>query len=344
MNKELNGICKLANQTINDVLNNAYFDAPIYEKSNRVCNEIKTYIPMIRNAAIDSMTEVYNGSNGVKNFEDKYITTLQEDFQPKFYLMLEKIYNQYKTFNHSEIQECIKRIIAKEFSYVYKNIQYIVAKELKLNVNFVASDSSCNVCKFVARNNTPTDDFICVDSCDSYFIRPAEIFDTDNLISNDIKFFNVPKKYKNSIASFYKMIKIRYPHMIKTNVKIKFITEYDLKDKFNDLADKIQFCFDSDSNEYVIVFDEYTYRHFILRAILDNSNVDSLLQEMYYRRISKDVIFTESKFISYLAEQNEQEFFYESAISYILNPNALFNIDVELYKWMQSAFEREVVI
>jgi len=38
MNKELNGICKLANQTINDVLNNAYFDAPIYEKSNRVCN------------------------------------------------------------------------------------------------------------------------------------------------------------------------------------------------------------------------------------------------------------------------------------------------------------------
>jgi len=73
MEKSLNGIAKLANQTINDVLVNSYFDAPIYEKSNQVCNELKVYIPMVRTAAIDSMTDVYKSSNELKSFEENYI-------------------------------------------------------------------------------------------------------------------------------------------------------------------------------------------------------------------------------------------------------------------------------
>ena len=344
MEKSLNGIAKLANQTINDVLVNSYFDAPIYEKSNQVCNELKVYIPMVRTAAIDSMTDVYKSSNELKSFEENYINDLQENFKQKFYIMLEKIYNQYKTFNHVDVQECVKNVIYKELSYVYKNVQYIVSKELNIATVFIACDSSCNVCKFVAQNNIPTKDFVSVDSCDSYFVRPSETFETDNLISNDIKFFNVPKKYKNSISSFYKMMKLRYPHMIKQNIKIRFITEYDLKDKFEDLSDKIQFCFDEYSQEYVIVFDERTYKHFILKALLNNEHMDSLFHDMYYHKISKDVIFTEAKFISYLAEQNEYEFFSESAIAYVLMPYELFKVDAKLYKWMQSVFEKEVVI
>jgi len=153
------------------------------------------------------------------------------------------------------------------------------------------------------------------------------LFETENLITGNIHIYNVPIKYKREIASFYKVTMLKFKHIMKTKARIQFTTSND-------------FLFKLIDNKYIIKFDYKTYKEFLLRALID-IKISDVIKDYYYTKINEQVIFPYNKFITYLASLNEEQFFIESLIAYILTPIKLKKIDNKLFDLIERYLEHE---
>lgn len=323
---------------INEILNNDYLNAPLYDKAESIKQELQHDVNVISQCAIKSVYEDYIPSNQYKDFIEKYTLSL-EDWKMEVYLVLEKINNAYHEFNINFLNS-FEQIVNKEIQYLYKNLQYIIIQENNLDVEFVCHDSACSVCKFVSENNLITKDFIKQDDCDSYFVKKVDTIETDNLISNGIHFYNVPKKYKRQVSSFYKLVSLRYSRYIKDKIKIKFVQEFDLEEKYKDITDLIEYLYDNNENIYYIKFDIKSFQYYILKALNDLQEVPNEVKNYYYDKLHKDVIFSKDKFINYLAGQSPEYYYVETFIAYILSPDKLKQLDKKMFDYWANEIER----
>ena len=310
----------------------------LYGKATCLMKTLQAFQQQIKQYAIESMDSTYVDSHDMQKFISEYNQNLENNWVKQLYLVMERVNNQFNGEFNTAVLDALMVIFNKEFSYFYKNIQYIVIKEKNLQMKFVAHDSCCNVCKFAKLNNFVTNDFITVDDCDSYFVKQADMMLVDNLVSGNIKIYNVPVKYKRSISSFYQLLKLRFGDFLKKSIKIKFVADFNFDDSKKDISDLIEYCYDKETNTYQIKFDEQTYKYYLVKSLLD-MDMPEKVNDLYYRN-NKNVIFKDRKFISYLAEQSAEDYFIESCIAYILSPDKLQEIDSEMYDILTMEFER----
>jgi hypothetical protein len=93
-----------------------------------------------------------------------------------------------------------------------------------------------------------------------------------------------------------------------------------------------------DDDESYIKFDYNSYKHDLLSAMLKLDNVPDKVKELYYAKLSKNVIFPKDRFITFLAEQNVNLYYKENFIAYILNPQNLEKIDKEVFDLIDGGF------
>lgn len=338
MEHSVRSISKELQIQIENILNNSYIDAPLFEKAESIKNALLNCVSSISNSAKQSMDETYQESKEYRQFIDTYCDSLV-DWKMQVYVVLEKINNEYHSFNRNFIQEFMQ-ICNQEIQFVFKNLQYIIIQEKQIPVKFISHHSACEVCKFAEQNEFVNKDFLSYDTCDSYFVKQTDMLETDNLISNDIRMYNVPKKFKKQIASFYKIVHLKYKDYIKNNVKIKFVQEFDFGEKYKNIIDCMQFCYDSETETNYIKFEPNSFQYYILKSILKTGNNYDEVKEIYYSKTSKDVILSDVKFINFLAGQSAEDYYYETLISYILNPEKLESIDKEIYNFWYTEIER----
>ena len=324
---------------INEILNNDYLDAPLYEKAEAITQELEKNIGAISQCAIKSMDRTYDiPSKAYKDFIEQYKDSLDE-WTKEVYLVLEKINNSYHEFNQQFLFS-FEKIVNKEIQFLYKNLQWIIIREKNIDVEFIAHNSSCLACHFMSDNDMTFQGDVIQDDCDSYFIKKPDTLEVDNLISNGIHIYDVPKKYKHQVASFYKMLSCKYKRFIKDKIKIKFVQEFNLDNKYKDITDLIEYLYDNDENMYLIKFDTKTFRYYILKSLLSLETIPDEVKNNYYDKLHKDVIFSGDKFINYLAGQSDEDYYQETFIAYVLSPDKLKQVDREMFMYWTNEIER----
>ena len=271
---------------------------------------------------------VINVSNKVDGFSNIYKDFVDNELRTKIKTLLK---NELSKITKEEKHNCIVDILKREIQYLYKKYQVLVID--KSLYKFVSHETSCAACKFAMQNKYVTDKFIEFDDCDSYFVKD-ELLETVNIETDYIKLFNVPKKYYRTVLSFYNFLQFKYQNLLKSNVNIEFKTCTKI-DKCLDDSVEVRFLYNKNEQQYHICFDLTTYRYYILKAILTNVLITEDVEKIYYSKLEND-IFASNKFISFLAKQNIEEYYMESLIEYILNPDKLYEVDEEIYNYFNK--------
>jgi len=312
-------------------------DTDLNSKANTIAEILTNGILLTTEQAVKNTDENYYVSANFQKMQSEHIEEIRTIWARQMYLFLEKKYGKIK---QGEFLDGLKKILCGEISNWYKKAQYQIIKERNLCMDFVCHDSACAICKCMEQNEYIEEKLLFGDTCDSYFVKPVNMMEVDNLISGTVKFYDVPKKYKKSVASFYKLTKIKFEKFMKNPIKIKFVAEFDYGDEYKDITDMINFVYDFGKNQFEIKFDDRTYQHDILKALFHDVKPTEKMVELYYAKTSKDVIFPKGNFITYLAGQNEYEYMKESLIAYVLTPWKLKVVDNEMFQLIQSEVEK----
>lgn|SRR5574344_660358 len=321
-----------------------YDNMTMFEKSEHAKTIMAKYFDLTKSSAIHSidLNNKFVSSAKLEEFirqQESFLNNWTKDC----YNMLEK--TSTLKINQQEFIKEFNGIVIGELQYMFKNVQLIVAKELAVNFDFIVHDSACDICKFLLNNKAydKLEEHFLNDECDSYIELRNDFFETTNLISDDVKIYDVPVRMKKSIATFYKLLLLKFNDKIKKGVKIRFVNAFVLKNKkYENISDILNFCFDEEKNEYLIKFDFNTYRQYLLKAILNIKTIPEKISNLYYYKTSKDVIFPDDRFITYLAGQNEENYFVESCVLYILHPNLLYELDNKVFPIIKDYFEQDV--
>ena len=313
-----------------DVMNNP--TSTFLDKAEQVTNLLSASIPFIKKSAIRSVTGEESSNKEIDDFVNDYLASLQE-WKLMLYNMLEKT-SRVESIDEDFLLK-FKSIINEEIQFVYKNVQILIADINKCD--FIVHDSACAVCKFLLANKCldKLKEHFKNDECDSYLKIKVDLFTTDNLISPNVRIYNVPVKQKKMIANFYKLISLQYKKEIKEDIKIKYVEEFQVNDKEKqEIADMIRLCWSE--NEYHIKFDVNTWQRDLLKVLIKFEEVPEKIKDVYYAKIEKHVIFPRDKFITFLAGENPQQYFEESYIEYILHPQMLLEIDNEIFDYFNE--------
>ena len=136
------------------------------------------------------------------------------------------------------------------------------------------------------------------------------------------------------------MVSLRYSRYIKDKIKIKFVQEFNLDNKYKDITDLIEYLYNNDENMYLIKFDIKTFRYYILKSLLSLETIPDEVKNNYYDKLHKDVIFSKDKFINYLAGQSPEYYYVETFIAYILSPDKLKQLDKKMFDYWANEIER----
>lgn len=325
-----------------------------YEHDYKICTEdiVKEFffkISSIKKIAIEELIkDKQHTSEKLENFINHYENVTLKSWSINFFNMLEKTQ---PTINNDFIQK-INDLLNCEIQYIFKNVQAIVSSDLKLNCILISHNSCCELCNFFSKenyNNENIESFFLNDDCDSYLKLNEQFLETENLICNGIKIYNVPKKLKKSISTFYSLTQSNFNKIIKNTVKIKFFNDIDELnidniDNFKIFKNDIEYIYDKQC--YYIKFNLSTYKYYLLRSLLEVKEIPNCVKDLYYKKIQRNnEIFRHKKFINYLAEQNSEDYFIESCICYILDKELLRNIDNDTFIMIdEKLFEQHGVI
>lgn len=339
MDKKIRIISKELALQIGEVANGIHSVGDFWNGSEQITDLLFNYFPQIKYKAMESFRVVDKNNNVDKFVEEN--ESRRKIWAMSLFRSMEHYYNQYKSIDCDFLKMLLK-IIDEELQYFYKNVQMIIVTDNKLDYNFVAHKSACKVCQFLVNNNNieVLKKHFMKDDCDSYLVRPVDFFNNSNLISNDLKLYNVPTMYKKSIATFYNIVKIKFHKVIKMGVKIKFVDCFEMENVNKEVLDMLRVVEDEEKSEYYIKFSLDNYRHDLLSVILNLKDAPDKVKELYYSKTSKDVIFPNDRFITFLAEQNADSYYKESCIAYILEPEKLKNVDNKIFEYFQEQFER----
>lgn len=313
-------------------------DTDYNTKANSITEIMVNGILLVTEQAEKSIYDRYYKSSTFSQLQTLHVEELQTVWNRQMYLFLEKNCGKYSL---DEIRQGLRDVINGELYNWYKMAQFQISQETGVEVNFVCHDSACKVCKCMAHNEFVDANILKNDVCDSYFVKSANMMETDNLISNDVKIYNVPKKFKKSISAFYKMVKLKFGDFMKSGIKIKFMSEFDYGDEYKDITDLIDFVYNGTENQFEIRFDPRTYQYYLLKALFFESKPTENMVNLYYSKIKDNVIFPKGCFISYLAEQNENEYYLESLIAYVLKPLNLRSVDKTMFDLIQREVEKK---
>lgn len=307
--------------------------------SEQITNLLSASIPKVRDVAVAFMKRDYDDYSFAKDFIDTELKRLTH-WKQNVFCALERYNTQVGKNNFQYVQFIIdfKPIINKELQYVYKNVQLLLATQENIDYDFVTHDSSCPVCKFLINNNNPQilSEHFEYDDCDSYLLPKVDFFNNTNLVSNSMRLYNVPTKYNKTIGTFCKLVLLKFEKYIKYGVKIKFVDCFEMDGVEQNILDVLSMVQDDD--ESYIKFDYNSYKHDLLSAMLKLDNVPDKVKELYYAKLSKNVIFPKDRFITFLAEQNVNLYYKENFIAYILNPQNLEKIDKEVFDLIDGGF------
>lgn len=325
MIKQLNYIShNMEVNTLKFILQNGYDDVIQY-----IIKMFNDNIENIKLVSIHSISIDINDNDKVNEF----LLSLNsfDEFKNNMTNMLE--YYQSLNIDSNDLNKIIIMSINYELQYIFKNIQLIICEDCDFEYNFIVHNSSCDICKFLLKNHMydKLKEHFMDDVCDSY-LELKNNYEYDNLISNSIKMYNVPIKFKKSISTFYKLILFKFDKHIKKNVKIKFFYSPDeltfIKDELKPIINMI----DYDDTCY-IKFDFNTYRELILQSILNiDDELLNKLQNIYYKELNN------KSCITYISTNNVYDFCMENCIQFILYPDDYGNKQKELYDILHGYF------
>ncbi len=255
------------------------------------------------------------------------------------------------------IAKCIRLFkFAQLFEYKNQNIT---------KVNLISDTNiSCPICQTLSK--FPQDTTKLMDNIEeshpycNLSIEPHNNFNNVNFTINktNIAFLNLPINLKDSITTLVTQLKIYCPTLLTdksfiivddikdTNDFIDLLnSKYD-DDKILELQDQIKDTlglFEVDDKVFISRGHLNNLRYFIIQALLKTNLMEKDLEwwkiEYYNKQKTKyigdDVGLYANPFISYIAEQNYESYFVESAIYYILTPQLLKDVDPENYNQLK---------
>ena len=305
-------------------------------------------------------------NNDENEFIDKYKS---EDLNNLKYTLQNAIINcfMYRNSDKDFYEEMIEIIIAKcirlfKFAqlFEYKN-QNITKVNLISDVNM-----SCPVCQTLSKFSHDISKLM--DNIEDFHpycklsIEPNDNLNNINFTINktNVAFLNLPINLKDNIATLITQLKIYCPTLLtdKSFIIVNDINEttdfidllnskYD-DDKILELQDQIKDTlgfFEFDDKIFISRNHLNNLKYFIVQALLKTNLMKKDLEwwkiEYYNKQKTKyigdNVGLYASPFVSYIAEQNYESYFLESAIYYILTPQILKDIDPENYNQLKNS-------
>lgn len=268
---------------------------------------------------------------------------------------------EYRDSDVSFYEDIIEIIIGKCLK-LFKQSQLMEYKIQNIDkVNLISDiNNSCAICQTLSKFTHNTNDLINnIDNLHPYCklsIEPAVNINDINFTvdKTQIGFLNLPVNLQDSINAVLMQLKIYCKDKItdKTFIIVDNINnENDFnnllkskytEDKINELKIDINntIGYFEYNNKVLISKNNLTkLSYFIVRGLLKEKlfNIDlTWWKEEYYNRqkekyILDDIAIYVKPFISFLAEQNYESYFLESAIHFILNPKFLKDIDCDCY-------------
>lgn len=345
---------KISDDTIKDFCENTvaiidYYIEPIFISGKNIVSKIlnsnksnltEDEVIFINNYKINEINEFKNSLiNGIKNCYEN-----RKDNNDFYEQIIEIIVNKLlKLFKYAQLSE-------------YKNNGII-------EVNLMSDNNSCAICKTKSNFKYNVENLMeNYDNFHSFCKLTIEPINNCNIINfkiGNLEFNNVPYNLKSIIDNTISKLKIYIPNMI-SDKKFYFVNnifesnEFQelLKSKYtleeiNDLKNKVNndiFVFSLENNIYISNDSakdlNYTIVKFLIIDMLLKNDINWWQQEYYNKieskQLGKEVAIYSNLFVNYIAEQDYESYFIESAIHYIINPELLKTIDEKCYNELNN--------
>lgn len=267
---------------------------------------------------------------------------------------------EYRTSDAEFYEDIIEVIIGKCLK-LFKLSQLLEYKNQNIdNINLFSNNSGCVICQTLSKFTHNVDELISnIDNLHPYCKLTIEPINNLNYINfiidkTQIEFLNLPINLKDNINSLITQLKIYCKDKItdKTFIIVDNINnEQDFntllqskysEDKIRELQSQIDNTIGLfEHNNKIFISKNHLIKldYFIVKSLLKDKLMDINLEwwkKEYYNKqktkyIADDIAIYTNPFINYLAEQNYELYFLESAINYILNPQLLKDIDYNCY-------------
>jgi hypothetical protein len=272
---------------------------------------------------------------------------------------------EYRTSDKNFYEEMIEIIIAKCIR-LFKFAQLFEYKNQNITkVNLISDTNiSCPICQTLSKfSHDVTKLMDNIEDLHPYCklsIEPNNNLNNINFTINktNIAFLNLPINLKDNITTLITQLKIYCSDLLTDK---NFLIVDDIKDT-SDFIDLLNLKYDDDKilelyNQIkdtlgLFEVDDKVFisrghlnnlRYFVVQSLLETNLMKKDLEwwkiEYYNKQKTKyigdDVGLYANPFISYIAEQNYESYFLESAIYYILNPQLLKDIDPENYNQLK---------
>lgn len=296
-------------------------------KQQLLADVVSEHKDMIASHTREAISNAFH--TGAKTFSQQYSDEWLNQYN---YDALESELNAIiKNDDNTYIVDAVCEVVKNELQYVYKNAQIITVQDD--DFEFFVHDSACPICKFLSHNHDKKHlkEHFAMDCCDSYLMPLQGNLNTSNLLSHNIRIYNIPNVFKNSVANLYQTLKIKYPYMIKDIIKITCLSVFD-----NTLPENVCFAHDIEHDMYYIKPTFMNYRHDFVMAFLNfEKTAPEMVKDIYYKKISKsNDIDSDNKFISFMSRQNADMYYHENCVWYALEPWRVRNSDEPIYNYL----------
>jgi hypothetical protein len=326
-----------------------YYTEPMY-KSGR------TYILKRIYASIDSE---------LTDAEDEFIFKYKSNTIGSFGRTLKSAISEcfHDRVSDKEFYNQIIEVVIGQCIQLYKHSQLLTCKNHEINEIRLISDhdNSCPICQTMSKFAHNIDNLLADINKFHPFCKLAielpirkEITANTIIPTTDIELINLPTELKVKVNNFVSLLKRNVPDLVTTR-KIKFVNNITEEVEFNEfLLDKfgeermqeIKPTVDNQvmyfKTEDVLLINNKALNR--LEYIMTLTLIEDKLKDMdiYWwtnaynnkqksKYVGDKVALYSEPFVSYIAEQNAQSYFIESAIYYVINPKFLKTIDADNY-------------
>lgn len=332
-----------------------YYVAPIFNNGKMVTDK-KLGIPFKKDDFNDEEVEF------IKNYKLNELT--------QFGRMLKTaIINCYEYRDSDKsLYEQISEVIIDKYIKLFKHAQLIEYKNQNITkVNLISDDKvSCAICQTMSKFTYDIDKLInLIDESHSFCKLTFEPINSNNFIDftidkTNITFLNLPNSLKENVKSIITTLKIYCPEKMldknfivvdNINNESDFIgllqNKYD-SSKIEELQQQIKNTLGLfEIGDKIFIGKDHLNKidYFIVKYLLQDNLLKNDLTwwETEYNNnkqktkyVGDGVSIYASPFINYIAEQNHESYFLESAIYYILSPQLLKDIDLNNYNELKQ--------
>lgn len=288
----------------------------------------------------------------IKNYKNKTLTELQETLLLALTECFDLVDNKKKLIN--DVIEIISNKCINLFRYAQ------LSECINNNINqvyLVKTGNCCKVCNM--KTNFKYDTNKLINSIDIFFHESCNISIKPAFIDENI--------FKSDVDQIINNLKIYIPHLIDEKQFI-FVDDILKNDKFNetlsltindakklnDVKNKLEespiLYFETDNSILVSSHNYHKLEYIVTKSILVDKlktfNIEwwkkEYSEKIKSKYIANGIVIYSNPFINYIAEDNYESYFIESAINYIINPKMLKDIDSNNYNQLKNEVFGEI--